>query len=507
MDNKPLGKVVMLQGTGSSVGKSLLVTGFCRIFAQDGYRVAPFKAQNMSRNSGVTPDGLEIGRAQVAQAEAAGIEPSVEMNPILLKPEADSRSQLVAMGKMSGAIHSSQFADRRYRRERLWPYVANSLDTLRREYDIVVIEGAGSPAEINLREGDIVNMAVALYADSPVFIIGDIDKGGVFASLYGTHALISDEERNLVKGFIINKFRGDVSLLKPGLAQIEELTGVGVLGVVPFLTDVYVPEEDSPREARVSSSESESGEVEVVVVALPHMANFDEFDPLARRSDVRLRYVREAEEFGNPDLVILPGSKVTIADMDYVRQSGIESRIRSHIWNGRALIGVCGGMQMLGSSIHDPDGIESERRMAEGLGVLDIETRLIGEKLTTRTTGKIVGNEGLLAGARGMAVSGYEIHVGVTESDKGASGVMETADGGAAIGYADRTGRAFGTYVHDLFKNEAFAERIVANVARMKGLDHDIESEPFSQDAEFDKLASHLRKRLDMSRVYEAMGL
>ena len=504
MDNKPLGKVVMLQGTGSSVGKSLLVTGFCRIFAQDGYRVAPFKAQNMSLNSGVTPDGLEIGRAQVVQAQAAGIEPSVEMNPALLKPESNATSQLISMGKMSGKMRARQFMTRR---ERLWGTITLSLDRLRSQFDIVVIEGAGSPAEINLRAGDIVNMEVALYAESPVFIIGDIDKGGVFASLYGTHALISDEERRLVKGFIINKFRGDVSLLEPGLAQIEELTGVGVLGVVPYLTDVYVPEEDSPREARVSGSESESGEVEVVVVALPYMANFDEFDPLARRSDVRLRYVREAEEFGNPDLVILPGSKVTIADMDYVRQSGIESRIRSHIWNGRALIGVCGGMQMLGRSIHDPDGIESDRRMAEGLGVLDIETRFIGEKLTTRTAGKIVGNEGLLAGARGMSVSGYEIHVGVTESDKGASGVMETADGGAVIGYADRTGRAFGTYVHDLFKNEAFAERVVANVAWMKGLDRPSESEPFSQEAEFDKLASHLRKRLDMSRVYEAMGL
>ena len=504
MDTKPLGKVVMLQGTGSSVGKSLMVTGFCRIFAQDGYQVAPFKAQNMSRNSGVTPDGLEIGRAQVAQAEAAGIEPSVEMNPVLLKPESNATSQLVSMGKMSGKMRAKQFMTRR---ERLWGTITSSLDTLRSKFDIVVIEGAGSPAEINLRAGDIVNMAVALYAESPVFIIGDIDKGGVFASLYGTHALISDEERRLVKGFIINKFRGDVSLLEPGLIQIEELTGVGVLGVVPYLTDVYVPEEDSPREARMSGAASESDQVEVVVVGLPYMANFDEFDSLAMRNNVRLRYVREAEEFGNPDLVILPGSKVTIADMDYVRRSGMESKIREHIWNGRALIGVCGGMQMLGRSIHDPDGIESEQRMAEGLGVLDIETRFIGEKLTTRTEGTIVGDRGLLAGARGTPVSGYEIHVGVTESDQGASAVMETTDGSSVIGYADRTGRVLGTYVHDLFKSDDFADRVIANVARMKGLDDAIEPEPFSQDAEFDKLASYLRKHLNISSVYEAMGL
>ena len=506
-DRKPLGRVVMLQGTGSSVGKSLLVTGLCRVFAQDGYRVAPFKAQNMSLNSGVTPDGLEIGRAQVAQAQAAGIEPSVEMNPILLKPEADSRSQLVAMGKMSGTIHSMQFADRRHRRETLWPYVTSSLDALRREYDIVVIEGAGSPAEINLRAGDIVNMAVALYADAPVFVIGDIDKGGVFASLYGTHALISEDERELVKGFIINKFRGDIRLLKPGLDQIEELTGVGVTGVVPYLTDVYVPEEDSPREARVSGLAGEDDRVEVVIVALPHIANFDEFDPLARRGDTRLRYVREAKDFGDPDLVILPGSKVTVADLDFVRNAGFERLIRKHLWNGRALIGVCGGMQILGSAIYDPDGIESERPVAEGLGILDIETRFVGEKLTTRTEGRIVGDDGLLAGARGMRVSGYEIHVGVTESDEGASRAMETADGSAALGYVDRTGRALGTYAHDLFKNEAFADCIIGNVARMKGLEGPGESEAFSQEAEFDKLAAHLRAHLDMKAVYGVMGL
>ena len=504
MSAKPLGKVVMLQGTGSSVGKSLLVTGFCRVFAQEGYRVAPFKAQNMSRNSGVTPDGLEIGRAQIAQAEAAGVEPSVEMNPVLLKPETNAMSQLVAMGKMRGKMRAMQF---KTRRERLWEMVTSSLDALRSRFDIVVIEGAGSPAEINLRAGDIVNMAVALYARSPVFIIGDIDKGGVFASLYGTHALISEEERALVKGFIINKFRGDIALLEPGLDQIEELTGVSVTGVVPYLTDVYVPEEDSPREARVSGANGGTGQVEVVVIALPHMANFDEFDPLSRQPGVRLRYVREADEFGDPDLVILPGSKVTVADLDFVRKSGFERRIRRHLWDGRALIGVCGGMQMLGNAIYDPHGIESERHVAEGLGILDIETRFIGEKLTTRAEGRIAGREGLLSGALGMSVSGYEIHVGVTRSEGGSSVAMESADGKTALGYADRTGRTLGVYVHDLFKNRAFADRIIGNVARMKGFERTNESEAFSQEAEFDKLAAYLRKSLDMKAIYGAMGL
>ena len=498
------GRVVMVQGTGSSVGKSLLVTGLCRIFAQDGYRVAPFKAQNMSRNSGVTPDGLEIGRAQVAQAQAAGIEPSAEMNPVLLKPESNATSQLVVMGKMSGKIPARQFMTRR---ERLWGTIKYALDTLRSRFDIVVIEGAGSPAEINLRAGDIVNMAVALYADAPVLIVGDIDKGGVFASLYGTHALISEKERGLVKGFIINKFRGDISLLEPGLDQIKGLTGIGVVGVVPYLTDVYVPEEDSPRAARVSGFAGEDDCVEVAVVALPHIANFDEFDPLARRDGVRLRYVREAADFGSPDLVILPGSKVTVADLEFVRRSGIEARIRGHLWNGRALIGICGGMQMLGSSIHDPDGIESEQPTARGLGILDIETRFIGDKVTTRTEARIVGDKGLLSGACGLSVSGYEIHVGVSSSGDSAISAMERTGGGAALGFTDRTGRVFGTYAHDMFKNEAVAERIIRNVALMKGLEERNEPEPFSQEAEFDKLAAHLRTHIDMSLVYGAIGL
>ncbi len=502
--SQPLGRVVMLQGTGSSVGKSLLVTGFCRVFAQDGYRVAPFKAQNMSRNSGVTPDGLEIGRAQVVQAEAAGIEPTVEMNPVLLKPEGNATSQLISMGKMNGTLQARDFLTRR---ELLWTTIKDSLDSLRRQYDIVVVEGAGSPAEINLRAGDIVNMAVALYADAPVFIIGDIDKGGVFASLYGTNALISEEERALVKGFIINKFRGDPSLLGDGLDQLKVLTGVDVIGVVPYLSDVYVPEEDSPREARRSFAEVAEDHVEIAVVALPRIANFDEFDTLALRSGVHLRYVRRASDFGEPDLVILPGSKLTVADLDFVRGSGIESKIREHVWNGRALIGICGGLQMLGNSIHDPEGIESDQPFADGLGILDIETAFAGDKLTTRTDAKILADRGLLAGARELKVSGYEIHVGMSDGPTGTSVAMESLNGGNAVGFLDSTGRVFGTYLHDLFKNDAFTQTVVTNLARMKGLAPSDEVEPFSQDAEFEKLAAHLRRHLDIGAVYRSMGL
>ena len=520
----PMGKVVMLQGTGSSVGKSLLATGFCRVFAQDGYRVAPFKAQNMSRNSGVTPDGLEIGRAQVAQAQAAGIEPEVEMNPVLVKPEGDATAQLVSMGKMAGKLQAYEYMTRR---EVLWQNIKASLDSLRSRFDIVVIEGAGSPAEINLRAGDIVNMAVALYADCPVFIIGDIDKGGVFASLYGTNALISEEERALVKGFIINKFRGDVSLLGSGLDQLRELTGVDVIGVVPYFTDVYVPEEDAPVEARRSDSGVEDEHVEIAVIGLPRIANFDEFDPLARIGGVRLRYVREASEFGNPDLVILPGSKVTVADLEFVRRSGIESKIRRHLWDGRALMGICAGLQMLGNTIRDPLGIESDHPEVSGLGILDVDTEFIGEKVTVRTDASVVADSGLLAGASGVKVSGYEIHVGVSDSGGGATRSMVTMQTDRVVGYSDATGRVFGTYMHDLFKNEEFTERVVGNVARMKGIVcSDLEGEPpasslrllaspslreveepFSQDAEFDKLAAHLRRHIDFAAVYESMGL
>ena len=501
---RTMGKVVMLQGTGSSVGKSLLVTGFCRVFTQDGYRVAPFKAQNMSRNSGVTPEGLEIGRAQVAQAQAAGIEPEVEMNPVLIKPEGNATAQLVSMGKMAGKLQADEYITRR---EALWKNIKDSLDSLRSRFDIVVIEGAGSPAEINLRAGDIVNMAVALYADAPVFIIGDIDKGGVFASLYGTNALISDDERALVKGFIINKFRGDASLLGSGLNQLKQLTGIAVIGVVPYFTDVYVPEEDTPMEARRSDSGSGGDHVEIAVIGLPRIANFDEFDPLARIGGVRLRYVREVSDFGDPDLVILPGSKMTVADLEFVRRSGIERQIRRHLWNSRALMGVCAGLQMLGNTIRDPLGIESDRPEVSGLGILDIDTEFMGEKVTVRTDASVVADRGILAGASGVRVSGYEIHVGVSESGGSATRALKSIQSDRAVGYLDNTGRVLGTYIHDLFKNEEFSRRVVNNLARIKGIELMAEPALFSQDTEFDKLSAHLRRHIDFAAVYESMGL
>ena len=499
-------RVVMVQGTGSSVGKSFIAAGLCRLFARDGYRVAPFKAQNMSLNSAVTPDGLEIGRAQAVQADAAMTEPSAEMNPVLLKPEGDMKSQLVVMGKMEGSLRSMDFPARK---RRLWGAVASSLDALRRRFDIVVIEGAGSPAEINLRQGDIVNMEVALYADCPVLLAGDIDKGGVFASLYGTLALISERERNLVAGFIINKFRGDANLLKPGLDMFEDMTGKPAIGVLPYLADVYVPEEDSPKMARVSSAGAGGGDaLDVAIVALPRMANFDEFDPLARRRGVRLRYIRNRAEFGTPDLLILPGSKTTAADLAHLRRTGLEGDVRRHLAAGLPTIGVCAGMQMLGARILDPHGVESAEPSAEGIGALDLDTVLERGKTTVRVSGAASADYGLLSGAAGMAFSGYEIHVGVTASRGGANPAMR-ADSGAAVGFLDQSGRVLGTYVHDLFKNGGLANLILNNAAAMTGRERrgGDDSPTFSQDAEYDKLAGYLRRHLDIGMIYGAMGL
>ena len=316
----------------------------------------------------------------------------------------------------------------------------------------------------------------------------------------------------MVKGFIINKFRGDPSLLGSGLDQLKQLTGVTVIGVMPYLTDVYVPEEDSPLAARGSAASTDDDRIDVAVVGSPRIANFDEFDlyefdPWARISGVRLRYVREASDFGRPDLVILPDSKVTVADLEFVRQSGFESKIRRHVWDGRALMGICGEMQMLGDMIRDPLGIESDQVEVQGLGILDVDTEFVGDKLTTRTDASVVADIGLLAGTRGVKVSGCEIHVGVSVSRGGAIEAVKSLRTNRGVGYLDSIGRVFGTYMHDLFKNEELTDRVVNNLARMKGIERLVEPVPFSQDAEFDKLVAHLRRHIDFAAVYESMSL
>ena len=509
-------KLLMVQGTASHVGKSVLVTALCRIFRQDGFRVAPFKAQNMSLNAGVTPDGLEIGRAQLVQAEAAGVAPTVDMNPILLKPEADYRAQLVVMGRPDGTLDSKEYPTRK---ARLWGVVTGALDRLRAEYDVVVVEGAGSPAEVNLRQGDIVNMEVALHARSPVLLIGDIDKGGVFASLYGTVALLDNRERALVQGFVINKFRGDIALLEPGLRQIEGLTAVPVVGVLPYFHDIYVPEEDAAIAAQATSSPSARQDAEslkIVVVVLPHIANFDDFDPLAREDSVQLKYAREAGQIGEPDLIIVPGTKTTANDLAYIRETGIAEAITKLAASGTALIGVCGGLQMLGATIADPMSLESNLGVVQGLEQLAIETSFGEEKQTNRVVAEVTHGRGLLEGADGIRFDAYEIHMGETHplTGTGVRGAVpsisvKTRSGAPAdevVGYSSEDGWILGSYTHGMFASTRIRRLILTNLAQRVGRSWRFEDESFSQEGEFDKLAALVRTNLDMDAIRAMMS-
>ena len=504
----------MVQGTGSSVGKSLLVTALCRIFAQDGLSAAPFKAQNMSLNSFVTPDGAEIGRSQAVQAEAAGILPAADMNPVLLKPEMDFRSQLVVMGRPEGFLES-RFFNRR--KDGLWEVVASALDRLRAEFEVVVIEGAGSPAEINLRRGDIVNMEVALYADTPVLLVGDIDKGGVFASLYGTTALIAPEERDLVRGVVINKFRGDVTVLEPGLRQLEGLMGVPVIGVLPYFRDIYIPEEDSPAAQNTLGRSSKAALVDVAVIALPRIANFDDFDPFKRDEGVSVRYVRSPEDLGSPDLAIIPGSKTTMADLRYLRESGLAARLVALAREGTPIIGICGGYQMLGRWVFDSQRIEASQEAMPGLDLLPVVTRFSSHKETHQVSGQVSASHGLLSGAEGLGFTGYEIHMGATEADAAAGGEttispfrLSTRSGrpvDARDGSVSGDGWVMGTYVHGLFGNTGLRHSILRRIAARKGVALALQEDSFSQSREYDKLATLVRASLDMEAVYRIVGL
>ena len=512
-EGKSLGKVLMVQGTASHVGKSVLVSALCRIFRQDGFRVAPFKAQNMSNNSYVTRDGGEIGRAQAVQAEAAGVEARVEMNPVLLKPEADHIAQVVRMGR---PMVSAQVRDYFGLKSQLWESVHTSLDVLRRDFDIVVIEGAGSPAEINLKATEIVNMRVALYSGAPVLLCGDIDRGGVFASLVGTMELLEPEEREAVKAFVINKFRGDASLLTDGLTMLEERTGIPVAGVVHHFRDIHIPEEDSvaldiPVRGATALADAL---LDVAVIQLPHISNFDDFDPLAREPGVGLRYVATAGEFGEPDLVILPGSKTTIPDLEWLEAQGLGDAVRQHQQAGGSIVGICGGYQMLGARLYDPEGIESTRPEMEGLGILPLTTVFAGTKETHRIRGMVAEGSGLLSGAAGEPVTGYEIHMGRTTGE----GVglpfriedrtdVPVTPATAFDGAMDETGRVLGTYIHGLFHNGTVRRSILRELARLKEVALPEAEQDGVIDAEFDKLADWVRASLDMDLIYAMTGL
>jgi adenosylcobyric acid synthase len=501
-------KTLMIQGTASSAGKSLLAAALCRIFRQDGVRVAPFKAQNMALNSFVTREGHEMGRAQVVQAQAAGLEPHVDMNPILLKPEQDARSQVVVMGKPWATLAAGEY----YRRKReLWSVVTAAFDRLRERYDLVIIEGAGSPAEINLRESDIVNMAVARYARAPVLLVGDIDRGGVFASLVGTMILLEEDERWLIKGFIINKFRGDVTLLHDGLTMLEERTGVPVLGVVPFIRGLQIAEEDSVALDRVSQARDKGqgtrDKVDIAIVRLPRISNFDDFDALALEEGVQVRFVDDSDQLGRPQAIILPGTKSTIADLLWLRRVGLARTICALAEKGIPVVGICGGYQMLGRTISDPNGVESAKGQVEGLGLLSVDAIFEAVKATYQARARIETDRGFFAEIEGQEIAGYEIHMGHSRGGEPAFRLLARGDQpvDAPDGAVDERGRVFGTYLHGLFDNPNLRQAWLQSLgweAAFSGL-----SMAEVREREYDRLAQQMRESLDMERVYQIVGL
>ena len=494
----------MIQGTASSAGKSIIVAALCRIFRQDGYSVAPFKAQNMALNSFVTTEGGEIGRAQVVQAEAAGIEPTVDMNPVLLKPTTDTGCQVIVLGKVARNISAKDYY---FYTPSLLETVSASLERLRSAYDIVVIEGAGSPAEINLKDREIANMRVAKMSKSPVLLVGDIDRGGVFASLVGTLELLDEEEREHVRGFIINKFRGDVTLVQSALDFLENRTGKPVLGVVPYFRDIRIAQEDSVYlDERVESTDT--GGLEIAVIRLPHISNYDDFDPLEDEG-CQVRYITQRFELGNPHLIILPGTKSTVTDLQYLRHSGLANSILSKAKAGTPVVGICGGYQMLGKKILDSQKVESAETEVAGLGLLDIITDFAPEKSTVQVRARVMSDLGLLSGTKGMELAGYEIHMGQTQhGDKShAFQILETPRG--ATDYGDGTlneqGTVMGTYMHGLFHNDDFRQVFLNSLRRYWGLT-EITGNPFvEKEQHYDKLAELVRQSLNIPEIYKIM--
>ena len=501
-------KTLMIQGTGSSVGKSLIAAGLCRLFSRQGLRVAPFKSQNMSLNSFVTREGHEMGRAQAVQAEAAGIEPSALMNPVLLKPSADHVSQVIVNGRARAVMSAREYYAFRHS---LRGEVVQSFNTLAARYDLIIIEGAGSPAEINLRENDLANMGMAAMADAPVLLAGDIDRGGVFASLYGTVKLLEPHEQRRVRGLIINKFRGDVGILEPGLRQLEDLLGLPVLGVLPYQR-FLIDEEDSLTDRLGSGPDSApaggSSCLDVAVVRLPRLSNFTDFAVFDSLPDVRLRYVDHPASLIRPNLLIIPGSKNTLEDMLFLDQSGLSQAILDLHAGGTPIIGICGGFQMLGRSIHDPLGVESAHGRVRGLGLLPLDTSFSSEKRTVQTSLTVNAGKGILRGTQGMVLSGYEIHMGQSEPArnfhaKGASALGLSPEG-RPEGAVNADGSVFGAYLHGLFDNLAFTRALLDNL-RPAG-NHPAPGAPPPDYAglrhrEYDRLADMIESHLDIPRL------
>ncbi|MCX8131199.1 MAG: cobyric acid synthase [Clostridia bacterium] len=506
------GKSIMIQGTASSVGKSIVTAGLCRVFKQDGYGVAPFKSQNMALNSFITREGKEMGRAQVVQAEAAGKEPSVEMNPILLKPTTDSKAQVVINGEVYRNMSAVEYHN--FKPE-LAEMIRKIFKGLADKNDIVVIEGAGSPAEINLRDKDIVNMGMAEIADAPVILVGDIDKGGVFAALAGTMLLLTDEERARVKGVIINKFRGDIEILKPGIRMLEDIIKIPVLGVLPY-TKLNIEDEDSLAEKFNNKMGSQKGEIDIAIVKIPHISNFTDFNVLENIDNVKVRYADSVSELGTPDMIILPGSKNTIEDMLFIRETGLEREIKRLHTEGSIIFGICGGYQMLGIDIEDPLKTESNLLRIEGMGLLNTRTVFQQKKITTRVQGSVCNSEDLLDGLSDVVIEGYEIHMGTTDYMEGCipflriSRVLERKES-CSGGIRNTEGTVFGTYIHGIFDSMVFTTGFINNLRKRKGLKQLRQSDNLDfkayKEEQYDRLAALIRENLDMNKIYEIINI
>ena len=498
-----MARSIMIQGTMSNAGKSVLAGGLCRVLKQDGFRVAPFKSQNMALNSFITRDGLEMGRAQVMQAEAAGVEPDVCMNPILLKPTNDIGSQVIVNGEPVGTMSAAEY----YRHKRDYiPAILEAYRRLEQSFDVIVIEGAGSPAEINLKEEDIVNMGMAKMAKAPVLLVGDIDRGGVFAQLMGTIMLLEPDEQKMVKGMIINKFRGDKTILDPGVEMLEERTHIPVVGVAPYM-ELEVEDEDSLTER--FSGKQKVGLIDIAVIRVPRISNFTDFNALEVIPGVSLRYVRHVQELKNPDMIILPGTKNTMEDLLWMRQNGLEAAVLKKAAEGKIIFGVCGGYQMLGETLADPEHVEAGGEI-KGMGLLPMDTVFKEGKTRTRVEGSFGQVQGPLHTLTGVNLEGYEIHMGETTLREGVQSFTritdtvknETKEDGAFYK------NVYGSYVHGIFDKEEVAKKVVEAIGEIKGIDvSSMTGVDFAsfKETQYDLLAQGLREHFDMEKIYQIL--
>lgn len=489
-----MAKSIMIQGTMSNAGKSLFAAALCRIFKQDGYRCAPFKSQNMALNSFITNEGLEMGRAQVMQAEAAGTEPSVLMNPILLKPTTDCGSQIIVNGEIRGNMNAVDYF--RHKKEFI-PDIMKAYSKLESQYDIIILEGAGSPVELNLLSDDIVNMGMARLAKSPVLLVGDIDRGGVFAQLLGTLSLFEKDELAMVKGLVVNKFRGDRSLFNEGVKILEEKSGKPVIGVVPYI-HCDIDDEDSLSEKLEQNC---SGLIDIAIIRLPRISNFTDFDVFSQYDGVTVRYVSKAEQLKNPDFIIIPGTKSTLSDMKWLRESGIESAIKRCVSYGIPLFGICGGYQMLGRKISDLESVEGGGEI-RGMDLLDIETVFCPEKTRTRVKGIISDCGGLFSPLAETKFEGYEIHMGKTEIHEKSLTVLSNGKTDGAC-----KNNIYGSYVHGFFDSKEVSEAIIKTLFKKKGIEYSgvsIDRKAY-KETQYNLLADEVRKSIDMHLIYKIL--